>query len=181
MSEQEVLFHFVATHTEAEKLINDRTEFWIANCGCRESGESCIRSRIDVCLCFTENNAGSGTEFHKVSKEFVMGVMNEAKDKRLVARPFRDEEDMSRIGGICFCCDDCCAYFNNEEDKCDKGSFIEETDLAVCTHCGLCVEACYFDARQMNDSQLLVSSENCYGCGLCVETCPESCIRMIKR
>ncbi|MEE9490839.1 MAG: 4Fe-4S binding protein [Dehalococcoidia bacterium] len=33
----------------------------------------------------------------------------------------------------------------------------------------------------MNEEELVVEKEHCYGCGLCVDVCPESCIQMVYR
>ena len=97
----------------------------------------------------------------------VKKILDETKEKHLVTRSFRDEEDMRNIGGICFCCDDCCEYFLDPEEKCDKGVYIEDTDFDDCTDCGECVEVCYFDARRMIDDRLATEQEKCYDTPRC--------------
>jgi ferredoxin len=108
-------------------------------------------------------------------------ILKEAWEKHLVARPFRDEQTLTHTSGICFCCRDCCGYFLNPQELCDKGAFIESTDMKACTHCGECVEACPFQARGMREGRLVVDRGRCYGCGLCVSPCLEQCIRMVAR
>lgn len=181
MSNNELYFHYVSTHEQAEDLIRQNENFWVSNCGCRENAGNCKQSRIDVCLCFNEYDSGSGTDFHQVDKKFAEELMREAKQKNLVTRPFRDEKDFSQTGGICFCCQDCCGYFTDPAEKCDKGIFIEKTDPEVCNDCGLCVEICYFGARTIKNGKLQLNRENCYGCGLCIKNCPLQCIQMINR
>lgn len=184
MGAQEPTLHYVCTRDEARKLAAQRDKFWVSNCGCREGGPGCKRSRIDVCLIFSEFDQGSGTGLHEVSKKFVEGIFKEAEDKHLVTRPFRNPEDKTVTDGICFCCDDCCGYFKDTEEACDKGRFIEQTDMEACTLCGECVPVCYFKARKMVDGKLAINQEGCYGCagcGLCLDVCPEDCIEMVKR
>jgi Pyruvate/2-oxoacid:ferredoxin oxidoreductase delta subunit len=182
MSQNGLHFHYVCTHEEALDLIQQRESFWISNCGCREErGNQCRRSRQDVCLQFSEATAASGSARRAVSKAEVITLLQEATSKQLVARPFRKEGDFSVTDGICFCCDDCCGYFLNPEEECDKGAFIEKTDLEACTHCGLCEDICHFAARTMVNSELSLNRENCYGCGLCVTVCPEACVQMVAR
>jgi Fe-S-cluster-containing hydrogenase component 2 len=53
--------------------------------------------------------------------------------------------------------------------------------MEQCSHCGVCVDTCYFGARKMENDELQIISENCYGCGLCVDDCGISAISMIKR
>ncbi len=179
---EEIPIHYICTHNEAKELINKHNKFWVSNCGCREGNEKgCQRSRIDVCLMFDEGEGSSGSDKKAVDRDFVDGIIQETKDKNLVARPFRNEA-RTETAGICFCCDDCCGYFVTPgKYTCDKGKLVEKTNMNECTHCGACVDLCYFKARAMKDEQLQVNQDNCYGCGLCVASCPVECIRMEKR
>ncbi len=172
--------HYVCTHDHALALINAHDTFYLSNCGCRESKGQCARSRMDVCLIFSASDPGSGSGLKKISRSEAEAVFHEAVTRRLVARPFRDAA-FTQTDGICFCCDDCCGYFLNREEICDKGDHIEKTDWEKCTHCGVCVPACYFHARQMIDTTLVVQHDDCYGCGLCIDACPIDCINMIIR
>jgi Pyruvate/2-oxoacid:ferredoxin oxidoreductase delta subunit len=181
MSDDVFAMHYVCTPDEARKLINKHERFWVCNCGCREGRGFCTRSRIDVCLMFRNDIGASGSGLKEISYGQVEMILDEAKDKHLVSRPFRNMEDKTIVDGICFCCDDCCGYFLSPDEKCDKGALIENTFFDECTHCGVCVEVCYFDARKMVGGKLEVEADKCYGCGLCVDICPESCIRMVTR
>jgi ferredoxin len=181
--EPEPSFHYVCTWDEARKIAEEHERFWVSNCGCREGGPGCKRSRLDVCLFFDDSEmTGTGGNFHEVDREFVMGLFREAEGKRLVTRPFHYAEDRTRNQGICFCCDDCCWYLTHlEEEACDRGRFVERTRMDACTHCGACVEVCYFRARVMDGELLKIARERCYGCGICRVACPEGCIEMVGR
>lgn len=176
--------HYTCTYDEARNLVKNLKEFWVSNCGCREvhekQGKKCARSRMDVCLMFQDFGSGSGSGFKKISLQEMEAIFRLAKEKKLVTRPFRTGQEMKETGGICFCCDDCCAYFLDPGSKSDKGMFIEKTDMDKCTHCGDCVEVCYFQARKMENEKLVIDKDKCYGCGLCVDVCPD-CIQMVKR
>jgi ferredoxin len=176
----ELCMHYVCTHEETMKLIEAQTDFWVSNCGCRESKGDCKRSRMDICLMFSEDQGSSGSNMHKISIEEVRVIVEEAHSKKLVTRPFRSE-DRSNTDGICFCCDDCCGYFLNQDEVCDKGQYIEETDMYKCVHCGACVPVCYFNARKIEDGCLEINRSECYGCGLCPGECPAGAIKMIER
>lgn len=179
MAEKKLSMHYVCTHDEAKRLIEKNKEFWVSNCGCRESQKSCKRSRIDVCLGFKEGQTSTDHGLKELTREDAMEIFKEGVDKHLVTRPWRNEQ-RTETDGICFCCDCCCGYFL-EDEKCDKGKYIENTDMEQCNHCGVCVDECYFDARKMDDDQLVITSKNCYGCGLCVDACATSAISMKKR
>jgi ferredoxin len=183
MEGNEPHFHYVATREEAEELIAASGKFWVSNCGCREERTGCARSRLDLCLFFDPQMGGTGADFREVDADFVAGILDEAASKRLVARPFRYEEDKTRVQGICFCCDDCCYYFRGEEEKgeCDKGTFVARACPEACAGCGTCLEVCYFGARELIEGELVVADDRCYGCGLCADVCPEECVTMAVR
>jgi len=176
-----VPLHYVCTRDEARELVQGIERLWVSNCGCRERRAGCKRSRVDVCLMFQPEFSSTDAGVKPVSADFVDELLREAETKHLVTRPFRGFENRSRTDGICFCCDDCCGYFLDDDEPCDKGASKETTDLDQCTHCGLCVDVCYFRARSMKDGGLVVREDACYGCGLCVDVCPESCVRMVPR
>jgi len=180
MDQTDLAIHYVCTHEKAQEVINARNQFWVSNCGCRESRKKCARSRMDVCLMFNPDDPGSGSGKKEVSRAEVMGILQEAQNKHLVARPFRNET-RTDTDGICFFCDDCCGYFLEPAERCDKGELIAETDLHLCSQCGDCVEVCYFKARKLNEDKLTTENELCYGCGLCIAVCPEDCIQMVCR
>lgn len=183
MKDKELALHFVCTYEEAKRLIEKNDSFWISDCGCREERSGCKRSRVDVCLGFKQDTTSTTTGLRKTTKNDALATLEEAQDKKLIARPYRNK-DRTEVDGICFCCDCCCGYFvssKKDEYVCDKGEYIEDTDLDSCTHCGECVDVCYFNARNMVDDRLVITRQKCYGCGLCSTVCPESVIRMWKR
>jgi ferredoxin len=180
MVENTIPFHYVCTLEEAASLINARQKFWVSNCGCREARGQCKRSRMDVCLMFSEAFQGTGSGRHEITKAEAGALLREAREKNLVARPFRNGA-RTDTDGICFCCDDCCGYFLDTTEVCDRGKFVAETDMELCNNCGECVEVCYFEARTMKGEELASETDKCYGCGLCVSACPEDCIDMVQR
>jgi Pyruvate/2-oxoacid:ferredoxin oxidoreductase delta subunit len=179
MSAGDLAMHYVCTRDEAGELIASARDYWVSNCGCREGRGTCSRSRHDVCLMFADAGA-SGTGKRRIDRETAEGILDEARSCGLVARPFRDES-RTATEGICFCCDDCCGYFLDPTEKCEKGALIERTAREACTDCGLCVDVCHFGARRMASGSLGVRSEQCYGCGLCADACPEECVNMVAR
>jgi ferredoxin len=187
VSEKDIPIHYVCTHEQARALIKRAERFWVSNCGCREGNpKGCQRSRSDICLFWSEHDSGSGSGKKVITRAEAEAIMKEAKDKWLVTRPFRNEA-RTDTDGICFCCDDCCGYFQDRDEQgnlkysCDKGESIEQTAMDDCTHCGECEKVCYFGARKMQANKLVLDREQCYGCGLCVDVCAPVCIRLVKR
>ncbi|MDD3627725.1 MAG: 4Fe-4S binding protein [bacterium] len=174
--------HFICTHAEAREIVKKQKKFWISDCGCRlQNKEGCSRSRIDVCLGFSDNATSSSSNLKKATRKQVEELFKEADKKFLITRPFRNDKNPDVIEGICFCCDDCCGYFRDQDEYCDPGKFTQETDKSKCTNCGECISVCYFAARSYNNQELIIYPDNCLGCGLCISVCPEACIKMVSR
>jgi MinD superfamily P-loop ATPase len=57
------------------------------------------------------------------------------------------------------------------------GSKVAVMDEEACTRCGLCVDACRFDAIR----EFQVDPLACEGCGLCLHVCPERAVTMVDR
>ena len=150
--EREIPLHYVCTRDEARTIFDEHENFLISDCGCREERSECRRSRQDVCLYVVPDFPPTGGNHREVS----------------------------RTEGICFCCDDCCGYFQADDEPCDKGASIESTTDA-CNHCGECVRVCYFGAGTTVDGALVVDGNKCYGCGLCAYVCATDCIAMMGR
>jgi Pyruvate/2-oxoacid:ferredoxin oxidoreductase delta subunit len=180
MGKKELNMHYVCTLDEAEGLAKDIKKFWVSNCGCREGKGKCKQSRMDVCVAFYSPDVLSGSNAHEISRKEMNEIFKEAKEKKLVPRPYRNDE-RTITDGLCFCCNDCCSYFEYPDESCDKGKLIEKTDMKPCSDCGICEDICHFGARIMHDGQLKIITKKCYGCGLCVDVCPEECIEMVKR
>jgi ferredoxin len=174
-------FHFVCTLDEAKAIVGLHKKYWVSNCNCREHRGPCKRSRMDVCLQFYARTAADGSGKRAATKDEVYALLEEAKEKRLVTRPFRDEKKKEKIDGICFCCDDCCGYFSGLHEPCDKGKLIELTDRDACIDCGVCAGVCHFGARDADGETLNIDREKCYGCGICVDACAMKCISMVPR
>ncbi|MTI95896.1 MAG: hypothetical protein FH749_10510 [Firmicutes bacterium] len=172
--------HFVCTYNEVRDLIGNLERFWVSNCGCRESAGKCNQSRMDVCIGFFPDATSGGSEHREITREELEAIISEARDNFLVPRPYRDKAGET-VEGICLCCSCCCHYFVNHDSDCEKGEMIEETDFETCTHCSNCIDICAFGARVIENGELVVKRELCYGCGVCVDVCPQESITMIGR
>ena len=180
MNQTDLAMHYVCMQERTRELFKTQDRFWVSNCGCRESRKKCARSRVDVYLIFNPDDSGSGTGKKEVPLADVMGILQEARDKHLFERPYRNQA-RTDTDGICFCCDDCCGYFLDPSERCDKGELMAETNFDLCSHCGECMAVCYFKARKMNENALMVETNLCYGCGLCIAACPDDSIQMVYR
>ena len=61
-----------------------------------------------------------------------------------------------------------------------SGQVISEVDKRRCSCCGLCVEACPFGARSLDEEEhcAVVEETLCQGCGMCVAVCPNDAAKL---
>ena len=163
-------------------MVGIRDRFWVSTCWCRAEKGKCARSAMEVCLSFREDSPADPSGMKEVSRDEVLALIDDARERGLVSRMFARKGGDGEIEGICFCCDDCCAFFTGRtEDRPARGRSIESTIEGCCSSCGMCERACRFGARMMDEGELVVVRHRCYGCGVCAETCPTNCIEMLPR
>jgi ferredoxin len=188
--------HEVWTLKDVIGAIPEQETYWLSNCSCRESsGSTCVKG-LRTCLGFYPDSTSTEHGLGPVTRREVDALLAFAQQKRLIPRPFVDDEEMSAgigqgddggllvppdaLAGSCFCCDCCCGYLHGDAQNV-PGPRIEATDRDTCTHCGTCVDACHFGARNLDDGTLTVNREKCFGCGLCADDCAAGAIRMLRR
>jgi len=170
--------HEVWTHEETRTAVLKQEKFWTADCICRVGkGKTCKRG-LHVCLGLEPDFVPADRNVTPVGREEVEKLLKFADEKRLVTRPFLGKD--GSIVASCFCCPCCCALIATEGRNA-HGPLVQSTDDAACDSCGLCVPACYFDARAIESDKLKVHDEKCMGCGLCVDACPLDAIKMVDR
>ncbi len=62
------------------------------------------------------------------------------------------------------------------EKKTDVTLPIPQVDEKLCSLCGLCAEACEFNALAVISEKVMVFADLCHGCGTCSFVCPEKAI-----
>lgn len=174
--------HYVCTYKDSLPILEAQSEFYLRTCGCRARHPE---NHADSNCCLWFNAGESSDEFgpaKRITRDAAAAMVEHARETGLIIRPFRDFKNLTDAIGICFCCTCCCSYFNDVgQEACDKGACIEQTDAQLCNVCGLCVDACHFNARILEDDVLQISKGQCYGCGLCADACPTDAIRMVGR
>ena len=59
-------------------------------------------------------------------------------------------------------------------DEISHSPIIASVDEDLCPGCGICIAACPYDAREMDERKKIVSVNEilCEGCGACISACP---------
>jgi NAD-dependent dihydropyrimidine dehydrogenase PreA subunit len=171
---------------ELEDILKNAEVIAKTDCYCRKRMGNCIEP-MDGCLTLDEE----ATEDIKrgdakpITVDEALSAMKRTYDAGLVHMAYTDE-GKDKIGIICSCCSCCCHSLSaalrfGYSDHVFSSNFIATLDSDTCISCGLCVDRCQFQAREMVDGKLAYSEDKCFGCGLCLENCPEDAIEMIER
>ena len=165
----------------------------ITNCPCRKgfAARTCDVP-VESCVNFgrtAEYNVirGSG---RKVTLKEALDAFN-ALDKYALVHLVPDQKEVE-AGLLCNCHWDCCASFQGMysspeykmSDLFVKSRFEAVTSPEKCIGCGVCVQACNFEATGMQfdpkygAERSRVDTAQCKGCGCCVIQCPVGALSM---
>ena len=157
----------------------------LTKCECRSHYKRCDNP-LEVCFEFNEvgdQSVKKGLARH-VSPEEAQEIVRVANEKGLVhlSLYMPDHE----LYALCSCCSCCCHDLQivrllGRNDLMVQSDYVAVTDDEACTHCGICIDRCVFDARTWQDDIVAYDPDACYGCGLCVTTCPSEAITMKRK
>lgn len=170
---------------QVEEILENARIIAVTDCACRTHYNRCDYPK-DVCLIFdqeADEDISNGIA-KSISKEEALSTLKRAHEHGLVHLSLYRPDH--RIFALCSCCSCCCHDLQmiqiTDRDKIAVHSqFVVETDMDACTHCGICVDRCHFNARLLESDKLVERLERCTGCSLCVTTCPEKAIVLKPR
>jgi len=179
-----VLPWVLPTH-QALEIIRNARSFALADCFCRVRYNRCDHPRE---VCFLLNDFGDKLvakgKARRVSLDEAAERLKLANQSGLVHMTLYNPEQW--VFAVCSCCPCCCHDMQilkllGRTDQVAQADYVARTDMEACSHCGACVERCYFGARLMEEGRMVYKPEVCYGCGLCVTVCPEGAIKLELR
>jgi ferredoxin len=158
----------------------------VIECPCRAAREKpCLP--LDVCLIVGEQFASLVLERHPARSRRITPAeacrILEAEDERgHVHHAFFKDAMLGRFYAICNCCSCCCGAIQAQKNGTPmliSSGYLCQVDTGLCIGCGLCVDACQFDALQM-DEIIRVDADACMGCGVCQAKCPQGALSLVR-
>ena len=61
-----------------------------------------------------------------------------------------------------------------------SSGYVAQVDKSICTGCGICVDACPFNALSIEDETSVMDWEKCLGCGVCEAVCPNDARSLVR-
>jgi len=155
----------------------------VQDCVCRSRYQRCDHP-LEVCFLLNETSDQfvEKGEARRISMSEAAKILKVANKAGLVhlSLYMPDHE----IFALCSCCSCCCHDFQlvkalGRKDLMVRSDYVAITDHTLCLDCGDCIARCVFQARGLEEDQLVFTPEACMGCGLCVTVCDEEAIQMI--
>lgn len=180
--------HRVYDMSEMKEILLDADRISVHDCGCKTAYDNCDAPR-DVCVGINKTAdeliADGKTNSKEITVEEAMKVLQRSHEAGLVHMAYSMEGD-TKPGLICSCCACCCHTLgslvrNRLHTQILTSKYIAIDDSEKCTDCGICVDRCAFQSRQMVDGRLAYDDTLCFGCGVCISTCPTNAISLVDR
>lgn len=173
---------YILPTQQVSELLRKVKSIAITDCECRRHYQRC-ENPLDVCFLFNDfgDKIVKAGEARYVSFEEALEKLKIANENGLVhlSLYMPDHE----IYALCNCCPCCCHDLQimrlyNRKDLVVRSDYVAVTDFNSCSHCGICIARCNFEARYWENDKMRYDAELCYGCGLCVTTCSAEAILM---
>ena len=167
---------------QAIEILRNSRVFILTDCDCKNLFKRCNNP---VNVCFLVNDAADKYiekgEGRQVTIDEAKSILEKANEYGLIHLTIYNPDQY--IYALCSCCKCCChdLQFLKQFQRTDfiaHSDYISVTDFEKCNNCGVCVDRCVFDARIIQNGNLIFDKDNCYGCGLCVTKCSENAISM---
>jgi len=178
----------IIPYTTARDILLSEPDHIVAlECPCRAEVENpCLP--LDVCLIVGEPFTSFVIEHHPkrsrwISQDEAVGILRAEHERGHVHHAFFKDAMLGRFYAICNCCSCCCGAMQanrNGTPMLVSSGFVVIAEIERCTGCGLCVEACPFDALAIEDGRVRIDEMKCMGCGVCVSKCPKEALSLIR-
>jgi ferredoxin len=188
MNQPEVVKRLIIPPQETEKLVAQAGKIYLRDCPCRVKMQACPREKWEVCLLFEHASEEERQQAREITTDEALRIVRMTTERGDIHQVFyfapkQGDLDGARPYELCNCCTCCCFPLRKVKEK---GNYAQElrcdyvavTDAELCVACGLCVESCMFEARQVVDDKLHLIGERCFGCGRCLASCPEGAIQI---
>ncbi len=170
---------------QAISILTEANSFALTACACRTNYQ-CDKPK-EVCFLLNDvaDKAVAKGEARRVNKKEAIKVLQIASKAGLVHLSlYRPDQE---VFALCNCCSCCCHDLQllikyKRTELVIHSDFMAVTGDGLCIECGLCIQSCPFNARDITDNGgVTLNEERCYGCGVCSPVCPEKAIEMINR
>jgi len=168
-------------------VLHNPNHIVVLECPCRASRpKPCVP--LDVCLIIGDPFASFVTEHHpnrsrEISQDEAIEILQAEHERGHVHHAFFKDAMLDRFYAICNCCSCCCGAMQamqNGIPMLAASGYVSRLQKDQCIGCGDCVDACQFDALDMDDGMVNIDTTMCMGCGVCVSICDQGAHHLVR-
>lgn len=174
-------------YESAADIVREARSWGVVDCICRTQksliGEPCGHP-IDVCMVISKvPGAFERSEtIRALDLDGALDTLQRAAQAGLVHTVSNHQQGHWYV---CNCCTCSCGILRGIADfgladVVARAPFVNHVDEEACQGCGLCIEACQFDALSLNGIAV-VDEARCVGCGVCALQCPDEALHLVRR
>ncbi|MFC1960829.1 4Fe-4S binding protein [Chloroflexota bacterium] len=123
----------------------------------------------------------------RLTTEAALQLLQDEHDRGHFHAAYFKDAMLGRFYAICNCCSCCCAGLQAMQGlgvpMLMSSGYVAAVDIDDCLACGVCEDACPFDAIALQESAVaetaLIDWAACLGCGVCVDQCSQEAITLI--
>lgn len=181
------LEHVIPYRLARELVLEDPDHIVALECPCRSARvEPC--KPLDVCLIVGEPFASFTAEHHPGRARWITAgeaehILEAEHGRGHVQHAFFKDAMLGRFYAICNCCPCCCGAMQahrNGTPMLAASGYRAVVDLAGCSGCEACRDACPFDAILMQDAVPFPEPARCMGCGVCLSACTAGALSLVR-
>lgn len=168
-------------------VLNAPVDVAAYECGCRHAREQHCEP-TQVCMVIgagpvsfvLEHNPKSS---RRLSREEALELLRAEHERGHVHSAWFKDAMQGRFYAICNCCKCCCGGIRNMKEygmpSVASSGYVATLDASLCNACGVCADACPFDALKVNGCATLDWGK-CMGCGVCVDQCAMEAMSLVR-
>jgi electron transport complex protein RnfB len=182
MCEAEHIDRMIIPPAEAQQIVAHAGQAYLRNCVCRTREQACSPEAWEVCLLFEHASADDLRQARPIPTREALAILKASEEQGLINQLFYAQNGQY-LTEVCSCCTCCCGPLRRIKEESRyadelRSGYAAVTDPELCLACGLCLDACFFEARCLENGRLTLRDDLCFGCGRCVGSCPEGAIRV---
>jgi len=173
--------------TARKLVLQGSPDILISECPCRSFRENPCKP-TQVCMIigqpFVDFKLEHSPDTTKlIGKEEALKLLEEEHLRGHIHSAWFRDVALDRFIAICNCCKCCCSGVEGMvkygSRTMSSSGYVAKLNGDLCVACGICEDACAFEAITFDGKGPILNWEKCLGCGVCTTQCPNNALTVV--